>query len=82
MILPDSDSHTCDLPSHQLVHHGGKCYMIFSFIPTAFLGSCFILFLRMCQTVTNKRISGKVVQISKHHLYEKITVPLVVAWYK
>lgn len=36
----------------------------------------------MCQTVTNKRISGKVVQISKHHLYEKITVPLVVAWYK
>lgn len=82
MILADSDSHTCDLPSHQLVHHGGKCYMIFSFIPTAFLGSCFVLFLCMCQTVTNKRISGKVVQISKHHLYEKITVPLVVTWYK
>uniref|UniRef100_A0A7N2LZ21 Very-long-chain (3R)-3-hydroxyacyl-CoA dehydratase n=1 Tax=Quercus lobata TaxID=97700 RepID=A0A7N2LZ21_QUELO len=57
----DSDSHTCDLPSHQLVHHGGKCYMIFSFIPTAFLGSCFVLFLCMCQTVTNKRISGKVI---------------------
>lgn len=74
MIVADSDSHTCGLPSDQLVHHWGKCYMIFSitsylrqfhfWIPVFFCSY-------LCQTVTNGRISGNVVQIAKTTTYMK-----------